>query len=1159
MKKLQKQISFIRGMVENIKQSSPDATGNPLDSALWIENFDPNIQRDSVILRSEQSVNYHVIGQGDVLDLTTYSDFAKYAADNYPELGVYDLVRSTMMTGVEYMLVAQPGANDTYIVFARRFTVNGSDSSPHGAITSEATAVIAWVPYIDPSKEVAIGWREPFHDNEVYPGWYALGTYQNHARYGESIIFVTRPLQDISSGANPALTLADAYTIDENTRKLYHPCYIWQYWDLSNKRKGLNGTQRFWNGLTITDLSDPKYRLWKIRKPSTAIIKEDLVEALTLWKHPDTWTDFSGNIVAAGEGKPIQLLFWESPLKTYNPVTSDGSSTLALADSVIQRDDFYLDKAYENPFFVDKQLGWVESLETLDEDSLYTYGYNTHVRRAKQSEDHLGIFYNGLDLVPFPKKEIGTGAVATPPGWDTGQFFYYKHNFYKVDSSTKSQQMKLLLCLTENRSTQDGSTTTDNFGETIYADAKVVDPYGDELTAGMQNGAVNHGDDGAACDAFVVGTRMPDYLSAEIPRQWIQGESVPFTLTATVNGIEIVLLKDIYKVATHNYSLIESLFCPIAWDKVGGDELVTDDVVIYGGPSLPGIGITDAPYKAMKKTTGAVDERNSALYWMKAQQRYDMYVTAKSRGMFVSRQMLNVPICNGYAFIVNAGGNKIYTVLPNRTREYLYEPFNPTNELALRYGGQSPAAYRLTDPIPLIERETSMEAWTTSSRNNTDHYYLNIVTDTASDSGLNTPYIPELCEGNMVHIGIRIARDFWDDISAMNITAFNLYVSKPDLTKSILRSVGIIDPNDPSPGLYSKPSVTKDNIKDTQNFALVKTWLVEGEGTPSPTDKYYKGAPIRTNAWYDDTTDYIWSVPQEADGSARGALPTFVDHCTAYSLDKNESWTPDFMLWDYPTQGKNLSLNSSGEYWQGMGARLVLVIKGRTFLGGCIDSEGKEDIGLVRYSDVQAGVAAQDIFSEERKMRIGHGQHTAFVFYREQIWFFTRYENYRMQMPNVYDETTWEFLDVVNAGTFSPKTACETPYGLVYANETGVWISDGRIPDNIAAGVLQSYKWLVRRDDNSYPEFDTEVAFLGDYKDKDGNSLHVLNNSEGYNSYLEVTYDYSKDEINVMTPLFMTVVGREVPVREYRLIYNFSNRNWRVESYDIPQTKKASE
>lgn len=1167
MKKEQKQLSFSAGMIERIKQDFPNEVNPVFESSLWLENYNPNIQQHSLIMRSEESNNFHAIHGSDILEVGEYSKLAKASYSAYSITDPSEeRLREILVASNLYMQVVQPFYNDNYIAFIRRFSngtfANGQDYSPHAGVSAEATAVVAWVPFINSGGSQDIGWREPFHDSEQYPGWYALGTIQDAARYGETVIFVTRLLRDMAITGLPG-----TYDIEDSWSNKMYPCYVWQWWDLHNKRSGLNGSQKFWNGLDIGDIDDPKYRLWRIRKPSMALVRDNIVEAIHLktvggdltthvWKKKDGVTAIEAN------SSPVQLMIWESPMQTFLFESYANGTMDLFADLKIADFDFRDRASYVNPFFTNKTLSFIDSIETLDIEGLYeTNAIDVTTRRVDQNVALKGVRYTS-EVVPFPYRDPNT---YDSGAWTFDKNFGFRHMSINARIGNGTRTLDMMICNTEDRGSDWQTQPQDPLGDTdLEQTASYRDPFsGNEAT----HGDTAHAKVGEYTSCYTaVGTKMPNYLEAAIPRAWVQGELIPYLLTAVVNGVEVVVLKDIYRVSSQNYLFTPQLFSPMTW---GDQNIETQMAVPYAATTLT----AGAPYHIYGNGgSGVTISLNGLITQDLVYDEYSRLLAAR-----ISTASHHIALHSVYGVLGFTApradcatlGPVIFTGSTQIKHRVIfgYEPFNPTSELLI--GNAIPVTstrVRFSSPANKLARWSHFDHDTKSINYHPNYYHsdfasnYNMKLPVATDFRL-IPYLPELCEGNIVHFGLRIKDGYWAELSSANVTAFNLYVSRPNNQDSILRSVGTIAVTDTPNGLYPKPAVTRDNIKTSQSYGLVKTFLIEGEGNQVTSNSWnsYSGSPLSTNAWK-SSNGFAYAVPQNADGSARSSVPTFVDHNTAYTLAEASSWTPDFMLWDYPSKGKALSLNSSGDYWDGIGARLVAIIKGRTFLGGCIDKAGVEDVALIRYSDVQSGVAAQDLFSEERKMRIGHNAHTALVVYREQLWFFSRYDNYRLQMPNVFDESTWEWLDAVSAGTFSSKTVAETPYGLVYCNEAGVWISDGRMPENLATPILASYQKLIRHENGAddYEDFVTQPAYIGEYVDADDNLLIVRNGDSGINEYLECAYDTLHDELYITTPMWwidQDNAGRWIPKREYRLIYNFTNKNWRVESYDLPETR----
>lgn len=429
---------------------------------------------------------------------------------------------------------------------------------------------------------------------------------------------------------------------------------------------------------------------------------------------------------------------------------------------------------------------------------------------------------------------------------------------------------------------------------------------------------------------------------------------------------------------------------------------------------------------------------------------------------------------------------------------------------------------------------------------------------------------------NMLQFTIRIKKSYLSKLLEQDVTEFNLYVAEKHETESYLKTIGIVAPVEPPPGYYMKPaldSVDTDDVDfDYSKFRLVKSFLIEGASQEIDYSNY-SGFATKTNAWLtgsDDgdtnSEDYLYAVPKEIDDD--GPIPsnnipflnnTYQEQGYPYGGGKenNRIWYPDFTLYDYPDEAPPLTLNNSGEYWKGLGARHIEIIQGRTFIAGCIDEDGKEEQSVVRYSAVQNGIASKDIFVKEDQVTFGHNPITALLNYRDQLWIFNEYSQYRMIPHNVFDVSSWEVLDVQDAqGCLSNKTLCIAPNGVCFASRNGIWISDGRIPTSLTNNpkanlTIQSlYQKLA-------------IGKPYEYQQQADPGRPFIDINTGFNPYLELYYDKDNDELVLSTPvrknddeMFESIPENyiiddwEYFTHEVRLIYNFSNNNWRMESYD---------
>ncbi len=661
-----------------------------------------------------------------------------------------------------------------------------------------------------------------------------------------------------------------------------------------------------------------------------------------------------------------------------------------------------------------------------------------------------------------------------------------------------------------------------------YRDGKVIAVNSEETR--VQNGEINADaqfEDGKSF-YWIVGVQLPNYLESKMPRPWMKGEKIPWVCTFKIRGNEVVAGKDVYTVQQNLYEPYPSMF----WLQ---DELPTGFSTEYRLGHKKG----SMAWERLQNVSDSMQKQQFALYKSQsAKLNGNKYVVAAIPGYSYRSASLNP------ALGTLIPGPTVNTVLPaarvyekySDLTPYCYEPFNPT---------QTP---EYVADVVKYQTNTGFNANYTDDDLPWFHWHVDLAENhipIAPAVPIGAPYYDgnkagyrrNHTEPNLIYFTVKIKKSSIPMLLDMGVEAINFYVAEPG-DKSQFRSVGLQNISDPLPGVYMQPSTTV--FEDYTKYRLVKSHVLDGDGEPlydwnAYTDwkDNYTGDPVATNGWY-SLVDSLISVGQQKDK-------------TVPSADEDCKLTPDFLLWDYPATSTPLQLNSSGKYWQGIGARCVTNIKGRTFLGGCIDKYGEEEQAIIRYSDIQSGVISLDIFSEENYLKVGGMPHTAIAEYREQLWTFSRHECHRIQMPTIGDVSTWEYLDKIpGQGTFSPKTVVTTPDGVFWCNESGVWLSDGRMPSNIAEPVLTYYKAMAT--DNP-PYYATQISLP-----------RFPYNDEGYNPYLELSYDESRNELVVSSPaMSFTTVGdmgqvpnAQTPEQEYRLIYSFSSKTWRVEYIDLP-------
>lgn len=226
-----------------------------------------------------------------------------------------------------------------------------------------------------------------------------------------------------------------------------------------------------------------------------------------------------------------------------------------------------------------------------------------------------------------------------------------------------------------------------------------------------------------------------------------------------------------------------------------------------------------------------------------------------------------------------------------------------------------------------------------------------------------------------------------------------------------------------------------------------------------------KWAEIKNN----DTSDYsnivtlpnsaVYAIPETWNQQNTSSGQLNFRNMQGYGIQ----WTPDFYIWDYANTGDFLSENlvATGEeqIWQGKGARLVTVTRGATVIAGCQNEKFEEEEGIIRVSLVQNGNISNELFPEVNKLYVGRAYFTAIVNFREQIILFSQTSLYRVILNDLTNASTWEVFDAIDGqGTFNNKSVAVTPYGVCFANKNSIWFTDGTQINNIGKGIETLYR-----------------------------------------------------------------------------------------------------
>ena len=572
---------------------------------------------------------------------------------------------------------------------------------------------------------------------------------------------------------------------------------------------------------------------------------------------------------------------------------------------------------------------------------------------------------------------------------------------------------------------------------------------------------------------LVLPTLLPDYINTKVPRMWLNCDKIPVVITMIINGIEVIVLRDTYKL------------------KYGAE--INMPNVIY-------------------------DDFDSGGIWGKTNQN------ARSLNLKIENTIF-------YATAIPPNGKhkeEPWIIAP--TIPALIESiYNPTLTTHILFEGP----VNIGTPDPLTGIGTS------------DYLYP------------------------IINFSLRITETGFQKLFDNNVSAIRVYVSEPD-EQGYLRSVGMSKYVDAPASTFKFPRVKdiKDE-KQNSNFRLIKEFKIDGNGTKlnDHTEVELNNIPakeVNSNAWlktidtWSTTEEVYWTVPQESQANNNGnqyPVPRVLSPNSDYfnprhmlNININGFWTPDFIIWDYPLAKSPLNLQASGKYWDGIGAKCISVIKGRTFIAGTIDQDNQEEQSVIRYSAVQSGVASPDIFNDEDKIQVGHLPITALIEFREQLVIFSKENSYRLVMPNIYDTSTWEFLEAVeNSGTLSKKTIINTPFGFVFGNETGIWISEGNIPESLTdkpeymIAISSLWKSLMFGSDYMYLSLINPGSVF-------------IDTDINYNPYLELNYNIEHGELIISTPIDRTNTTYTTATHELRLIFSFSKRNWRIELYELTIT-----
>ncbi len=405
------------------------------------------------------------------------------------------------------------------------------------------------------------------------------------------------------------------------------------------------------------------------------------------------------------------------------------------------------------------------------------------------------------------------------------------------------------------------------------------------------------------------------------------------------------------------------------------------------------------------------------------------------------------------------------------------------------------------------------------------------------DEGSQDDFIAQRTASKRVHFNIKIDAAMKD--IPIGLTEVRLYISNKNVGDRGMWNY--VYPNLPSlsetladdgySGWVTLPEslyLNPDSDRESFSYSLAKSFVVFGD------PDLYKRRNVETD-------HSNWGVNNIK------VNDWIMDGIGVKGKDNGGSGTySEFYVWDYMDRTAEplaTNLQSALFLWKGKGAKVLASMKGVTFIGGCMDSLGVVEAGLIRKSLLQGAVQSTDTFTETDFIKVGNETHTALIEFRGQLWAFSRTQMHRIQMRDMSDLGTVEVLEVLEGnGTFSPKTVIATPFGVAWLNEAGVWLSNGGEPTLLSKEIEPLYLSMARG-------FKNWVASNGD-------ELDWQVTGSLYNKWMQVVYDNGKYDIvisckAIRKPNLIAPTGEDDLYLDFRLIYNMVYKNWRVESYPL--------
>lgn len=531
MNKVQtKQVSFERGIIENVKQNSFADQQGSFASALYLENFNPNLEYKSLVKRPGY-ISYAPTFRKLNNELLVPEHSLRYF---YPHFDSVEQVKGRYrfpFFNIQQMATSNPAYNDTYILFFKAYLNEKEMTLVAGHVIeygrNEELLSSRWIwpglTDIGVHKDYSTDndWSDPASDVLKNNGWHAYGSFRDSARAGGYIVFCTYP-EDIGMNI-------------QDYAGLLYPVYKWGLWDVSKKRQ--KDGKLYWNGISDADLgfaSKDDMLRWKVLEPSVQNM-DGLIMPVRYRK------------TAAGSGNGIYTMADRdnTPLDTdAAPIQIIFHEDKGLLQSIMSVDGGHLVKPARPAIPPATEIGIAASANSYWKS--YLFGPTT----TDDMSWIVGLYKceNGLDFDRKPQYKWNASGISST--LNTVDNFLITHEIPDIEDYKTYLE------------SSDGGSFTIGKGRVIkYSDdAKTTTDLTDEdIEYAYRDWQTDAGEIGHEIDAITTGDRnsirnyalphmVPNYEEAGTPRPFAKGERIPYIITFNINGAEVIVYKDTYEV-----------------------------------------------------------------------------------------------------------------------------------------------------------------------------------------------------------------------------------------------------------------------------------------------------------------------------------------------------------------------------------------------------------------------------------------------------------------------------------------------------------------------------------------------------------------------------------------------------------------------------------